>query len=235
MSRLTASQPWTPGVSQGPWSGTIGTRRGEFRPSRLGPGLTRLGTEAGEDVVLMRALVVYESMYGNTHAVATYVAAGLHATHEVTLVPVTRATRELVAATNLIAAGGPTHLHGMSTVASRRTATETAHRPGSGLTMDPDADGPGLRAWLEALGAEGVLAAAFDTRLSGKIPVLTGRASRGIARLLTRRGCRVLLAPESFLVSGQNALLDGEAVRACAWGALAGETARAAFATSRRS
>ena len=182
----------------------------------------------------MRALVVYESIYGNTHAVATDVAAGLRATHEVTLVPVTRATRELVAAADLIVVGGPTHMRGMPTVASRRMAAEAARKPDSGLTIDPDADGPGLRAWLEALGAEGVPAAAFDTRLSG-MPVLTGRASRGIARLLARRGCRVLLAPESFLVSGQNALLDGEGARARSWGALVGETARAAFASSKRS
>ena len=44
----------------------------------------------------MRTLVVYESMYGNTHAVAIEIAAGLRAAHEVTLVPVTRATRVLV-------------------------------------------------------------------------------------------------------------------------------------------
>jgi hypothetical protein len=184
-------------------------------------------------VVLVRALVVYESMYGNTHAVATDIASGLSAADEVTLVPVTRASRELVAVADLIVAGAPTHRHGMPTIGSRRMAAETAREPDSGLTMDPDADGPGLRAWLEALNAEGVLAAAFDTRLSG-MPALTGRAGRPIARLLTRRGCRVLLAPESFLVSGQNALLDGEAVRAREWGALVGETARAAFASSKR-
>lgn len=96
----------------------------------------------------MRALVVYESMYGNTHAVATDIAAGLRATHEVTLVPVTRATRELVASAGLIVVGGPTHLHGMSTVASRRKATGAARGAGGALTIDPDADGPGLRAWL---------------------------------------------------------------------------------------
>jgi hypothetical protein len=67
------------------------------------------------------------------------------------------------------------------------------------------------------------------------MPALTGRASRPIARVLTRRGCRVLLAPESFLVDGQNVLLHGEATRACSWGKLVGETARAAFASSRRS
>ncbi len=182
----------------------------------------------------MQALVVYESMYGNTRAVATYVAGGLAATHEVTLVPVARATRELVAVAGLIVAGAPTHMHGMPTVASRRRAAESARKPGSGLIMDPDAGGPSLRAWLETLGAEGALAAAFDTRLSG-MPALTGRASRGIARLLTRRGCRVLLEPESFLVSGQNKLIHGEAVRARKWGALLGETARAAFATNEQS
>jgi Flavodoxin domain len=179
----------------------------------------------------MRALVVYESMYGNTHAIATYVAAGLAATHQVTLVPVNRAVPELAAGTDLIVAGAPTHMHALPTVNSRRMATEAARRPDSGLALDPDVDGPGLRAWLEELDAERVLAAAFDTRLGG-LPALTGRASRKIARLLSRRGCRVLLAPESFLVSGQNELLDGETARAVGWGALLGETARATLATS---
>ena len=141
----------------------------------------------------MRALVVYESMYGNTHAVAVDIAAGLGATHEVTVVPVTRASRELVAAAGLIVAGSPTHMHGMPTVASRRSAAETARKQGSGLILDPDADGPGMRAWLAGLDAENVLAASFDTRLSG-IPALTGRASRGIARLLRGRGCRLVVA-----------------------------------------
>ena len=182
----------------------------------------------------MRALVVYESMYGNTHAVATDIAAGLRATHEVTLVPVTRATREMVMTSDLIVVGGPTHMHGMSTVASRRSAAETARNHGSGLTMDPDADGPGLRGWLEQLRVSDALAASFDTRLSG-LPAFTGRASRGIARVLIRRGCRLLVPPESFLVSKKNTLLSGEAARACSWGALVGETARDAFVASRRS
>jgi len=181
----------------------------------------------------MRALVVYESMYGNTHGVATDIAAGLQAACEVSLVPVTRASRELVMAAGLIVAGGPTHRHGMSSVASRRLAVQAACEPDTRLTLDRDANGPGLRTWLEELDAEGVLAAAFDTRLSA-MPVLTGRASRAIARVLTRRGCRVVLAPESFLVSGQNTLLDGEAARACSWGALLGETALEARVTGRR-
>jgi hypothetical protein len=136
----------------------------------------------------MRALVVYESMYGNTHAVAVDIAAGLRATH----------------------------------------------KQDSGLTLDPDADGPGLRTWLEGLSADNVLAASFDTRLSG-IPALTGRASRGISRLLKSRGCRLLVPPESFLVSKQNVLLKGESARARSWGALIGEAARAAYTANRPS
>lgn len=181
----------------------------------------------------MRALVVYESMYGNTHAVAVDIAAGLRATHEVTLVPVTRVTRELVAAADLIVAGSPTHLHGMPTVASRRMAAETARKQGSGLNLDPDADGPGLRAWLEGLNAENAFAVSFDTRFSG-VPVMTGRASRGISRLLSSHGCRLLAPPESFLVGKQNTLLKGETARACSWGALVGETARAAYTSGKQ-
>jgi hypothetical protein len=177
----------------------------------------------------MRALVVYESLYGNTHAVAISIAAGLSASHEVTLVPVTRATPELVAAADLVVAGGPTHMHGMSTAGSRRMAVDAAAKEGSGLAMDPDADGPGMRGWLSGMGAGRGLATAFDTRLSGA-PMLTGRASRGISRLLKAHGYRLLATPESFLVSKQGTLLEGEEARAHAWGALIGEEARSASA-----
>ena len=186
----------------------------------------------------MRALVVYESMYGNTHAVAVSIAAGLSTRHDVTLVPVTRATPELVAAADLLVVGGPTHLHRMSTAASRRWAADAARKQGGGLTMDPDADGPGVRGWLEgagslgslgSLGGQNTLAVAFDTRLSG-VPLFTGRASRGISRLLAGHGCRMFAAPESFLVSKKDTLRDGEAARARAWGAMIGAAASDLYA-----
>ena len=193
----------------------------------------------------MRVLVIYESMYGNTHTVAVNVAAGLSARHDVMLVPVTRATPELIAAADLLVVGGPTHLHRMSTAASRRWAADAARKQGGGLTMDPDADGPGVRGWLEGLGMPGMpgrlgrldllgrepaaLAVAFDTRLGG-VPLFTGRASRGISRLLARHGCRLLAAPESFLVSKKNTLVDGEADRARAWGAMIGAAASDLYA-----
>ena len=41
----------------------------------------------------MRAVVVYESMYGNIHVVAGNIADGLRAAYEVTLVPVAKASQ----------------------------------------------------------------------------------------------------------------------------------------------
>ena len=180
----------------------------------------------------MRALVVYESMYGNTHAVAVNIAAGLSARHDVTLVPVTRATPELIATAGLLVIGGPTHLHGMSTPTSRRKAAGTARKQGSPLTMDPDADGPGVRGWLEGFGgpgAQNILAVAFDTRLGGA-PLFTGRASRSISKLLAGHGCRMFADPESFLVTKGDTLRDGEADRARVWGAMIGAAASDLYA-----
>ena len=169
----------------------------------------------------MRAVVVYESMYGNTHVVAGNIADGLRAAYEVTLVPVAEASQDLVAEADLLIVGGPTHMHGLSSSATRRTATQAAAKHASGPSLDPDACGPGLRDWLKGLGGGHVLAAAFDTRFNG-VPAFTGAASRGIGRQLRRHGYRVIAAPESFLVSQQNTLLDGEAPRARRWGVALG-------------
>ena len=173
----------------------------------------------------MRALVVYESMYGNTHAVASDIADGLRGRYEVTLVPVAGATAELVARADLLVVGGPTHMHGLSSARSRRMAADAAARDESGLRLDPDAGGPGLRDWLLRQGGGHVLAAAFDTRI-GDLPVFTGRASRIIARLLKRNGYRLAAAPESFLVSSGNTLLHGESARARRWGMTLGAASR---------
>jgi len=165
----------------------------------------------------VRALVVYESMYGNTREVASNIADGLRGAYEVTLIPVAAASADLIAAADLMVVGAPTHMHGLSTASSRQTARKAAAKPESGLTLDPDASGPALRDWLSSLAGGRALAAAFDTRLGGA-PMLTGRASRGIGRQLTRHGFRLIVPPESFLVTKLNTLVDGEASRARRWG-----------------
>jgi len=170
----------------------------------------------------MRALVVYESMYGNTHIVASNVADGLRATHQVTLVPVADAASDLLASADLLVVGGPTHMHGMSSARTRRTAAQAAAKPDSQLSLDPDAAGPGVHDLLKRLHGGPALAASFDTRLENVAPAFSGRASLGIGRLLKRHGYRVIAAPESFLVTKQNTLADGEAARARRWGAALG-------------
>ena len=166
----------------------------------------------------MRALIVYESMYGNTHTVADRIADGLRPALDVTIVSVHDVTRALVADADLLVVGGPTHVHAMATTSSRESARAAAAKPGSDLVFEDDTEGPCLRGWFETVEvAPGTLAAAFDTRISGPT-VLTGRASKGIADRLRKHGCELSGPGESFLVDLHNQLLDGEADRAQAWG-----------------
>jgi hypothetical protein len=165
----------------------------------------------------MRALVIYESMYGNTHLIADAIAAGLATASDVKVVPVSQASEELLAEADLVVAGGPTHIHGMSREATREAAVEAGHAPDSVLTIEPDALGAGLREWLDSLGHYPVKAAAFDTRMHGPA-ALTGRASKGVARSLRSHGFELIMAPASFLVTKQNQLEPQEADRAREWG-----------------
>jgi len=165
----------------------------------------------------MRAVVAYESMYGNTRRVAEAIAAGLQSTCSVTLVPVSQLERESLDTADLIVIGGPTHVRGMSRMSTRKAAEEAAHKPGSTLAVEADAQSPGLREWFTSLGRPNVQAAVFDTKI--KMPaVFSGRASRGIAKELQRHGVTLLTKPESFLVSKDNQLLPGEEDRARIWG-----------------
>ncbi|MGZ8649672.1 MAG: flavodoxin family protein [Solirubrobacteraceae bacterium] len=164
----------------------------------------------------MKALIVYESMYGNTRAVADAVAAGRGPGAEVDICPV-HATGTVPADLDLLVVGGPTHMHGLSTAMSRsmaaNAATEDAGKLAPGATEQP-----GLREWLRDLDApRGVRTAAFDTRGDARA-ALTGSAARGIARRLRRRGLDVV-DHNSFLVAdAEGPLEDGELERARAWG-----------------
>lgn len=166
----------------------------------------------------MRAVVVYESMYGNTHLVADAIAAGLSTVGDVEVVPVDRATDDALAGVDLLVVGGPTHVHGMSTAMSRKGAVDDAAKPGRDLTLDPGAEGEGLRDWFDAVDGLPPKAAAFDTRMQGPV-ALTGHASKGIAKRLRRHGCTLVDEPTSFLVTKENRLIDDEANHATAWGA----------------
>lgn len=81
-------------------------------------------------------LVVYESMFGNTRAIAEAVAEGLG---DAQVFPVARA-RERPEQPDLLVVGGPTHMHGLATSLGRRMAVEAANEDG-GVSLDPEVMG----------------------------------------------------------------------------------------------
>jgi menaquinone-dependent protoporphyrinogen IX oxidase len=167
--------------------------------------------------IVMRVVVVYESMFGNTRQIGQAIADGVGTLHEAVVVPVRDATGEMISGADLVVVGGPTHMHGMSRPASRKSAGEIARKPASGVALEPGAEGRGLREWFDHLGTIEGYAAAFDTRVYG-LSILTGRASKRIHRLLRRHGARQVSPPESFFVMKNNALAPGEIDRARRWG-----------------
>ena len=165
----------------------------------------------------MRAVIIYESMFGNTHAIANAIAKGLEPLDNVVVVPVVEAGRERSGDSDLLVVGGPTHFHGMSRPRTRKWAAATAQKPKNDLVLDRDAQGPGVRDWLTSLGHGHTKVAAFDTRFKGPA-VLRGRASRAISRKLRKHGFETVAEPESFFVTLQNHLEPGEEARAQEWG-----------------
>lgn len=168
----------------------------------------------------MRAVVVYESMFGNTHLIADAIGTGLEDDFDVAVVPVAQASPAVLDGADLIVVGGPTHMHGMSRPMTRKGAADTASKADSDLKLEPDALGPGLRDWLDSLGEDQrhARAAAFDTRLAGPAP-FTGRASKGVSHALREHGFDMVAEPESFLVTKENHLGPDEGGRARQWGA----------------
>ena len=166
----------------------------------------------------MIAAIVYESLYGNTHAIADAIALGLEGVAEPHVMSVEEAGQTSPAATDLLVVGGPTHIHGMSRKPMWELAVKDAlEHPEKGIVPDAAAGGPGLRAWFDSLDKATGKAAAFDTRLKGN-QLVTGHASKGIAKRLKQHGLELIVEPASFLVDDTNQLLPGELDRAREWG-----------------
>jgi hypothetical protein len=164
----------------------------------------------------MRALVVYESMFGNTRKIAEAIAVGVGEHMTVQLVEVSRAAARLDPDVDLLVVGGPTHARGMTTV---KTRAEAARR-----TTDPLVSrGTGIREWLGALRPieRSAAAAAFDTRIAMPM-VVTGSAARGYAPLLRAAGFHLIEPTESFRVGmsapQEDAVTPLEVDRAGDWG-----------------
>ena len=159
----------------------------------------------------MRALVVFESMFGNTETIARAVAEGLGERYDVTVAEVGAAPDQVPPGVDLLVAGGPTHAFGLSRPATRADAA------GQLGDRSPVSPGRGLREWLAALPpVTGPAAATFDTHIDKRFP---GSAAKAARRRLRGKGFDVRAA-ESFYVTGTpGPLADGEEARARAWGA----------------
>jgi hypothetical protein len=173
----------------------------------------------------MHALIVVESMFGNTHAIGSSIATGLRAAHPSVTADVVRVadadlTRLLDA--DLLVVGAPTHWFGIPSERTRRMYLKdddlAAGKTMAGHPIDPSAGGPRIRDWLTTLPTPqpGQRAATFDTRL--KRPCSGGAAPR-IAKALTNHGYVVTTKPVGFIVTAmEGPLRAGELQRARSWG-----------------
>lgn len=157
----------------------------------------------------LRAVVVYESLWGNTAAIARAIAEGIG--DGARALSTAEATPDALVGVDLIVAGAPVLAFHMS---SDRTRADIAARPAPGAPM-PDLSHPSMQSWLDALTPGTAACAAFDTEVRGPF----GKAAPTIAQALQAKGYRFLEPGEGFVVSGKyGPLRAGELQRAGHWG-----------------
>jgi flavodoxin len=172
----------------------------------------------------MRALVIHESLYGNTRTIAEAITEGLAEARPDVAVRCLPAAEVVgppaipLGDVDLLVVGCPTHAWGMSSVRSRSAQLAKDGRETPERTHDPDASGPGVRELLPLVAGAtpGIRAAAFDTRLDSRF---AGGAAKRLARALRKAGAVPVGRPTGFVVTGMTGpLRDGERERARAWG-----------------
>ena len=169
---------------------------------------------SSDDVQEPRAIVVFESMFGNTEQVAVAVADGLKTEGVPTAVfEVSTAPADLPPSVDLVVVGAPTHAFSLSRPKTRSEAV----RQGA----DETKAAIGLREWLENVRPPSdrpVHVAVYDTRAT-QVRRLPAAAGPSAARLARRRRFARVDRPVAFLVADmQGPLVDGEIDRATSWG-----------------
>jgi flavodoxin I len=140
----------------------------------------------------MKALIVYDSVYGNTEKIARAIAEAITPSGEVKVLQAGEANPSELAFIDLLIVGSPTH----------------GGRPTQAI-QDLLNKAPKL---------QGINVAAFDTRVTSKFARVFGNAARRIAGQLTRKGGVLISSPEGFFVTGtKGPLKEGELERAAAW------------------
>jgi hypothetical protein len=166
----------------------------------------------------MKAIVVYESYWGNTASVAQAIAEGLG--EGARALAADEAKGEALDGVDLVVAGSPIIAFSLP---SEKTRNDMSARPDKKAPSPPDLSHPSIRTWLVALpqagtsgGGVAVRAAAFETgfRLS------PGGSAGKILRMLGEKGYQPVAKKQRFLVqTSYGPMKDGELDRAKAWGA----------------
>lgn len=151
----------------------------------------------------MKALVVYDSFFGNTEQIALAIASALGPEENVQASRVSNTKPEHLKGLDVLIVGSPTR----------------AFRPTKPITDFLNSIPPG--------GLKGVKVAAFDTRVStddvnsrflNTMVRLFGYAAKPIADRLGKKGGSLMSAPGGFFVKdSEGPLKDGELERASAW------------------
>jgi len=158
----------------------------------------------------VNAVVVYESLWGNTAAVARAVAEGIGPAARA--LPTGEAGVAGLAGVDLLVAGAPVLGFKLPTDKMRESVRAN---PGK-APAPPDLSQPSLRSWLAGLPTGTGRCAAFDTQVRGPF----GSAGPEILAVLEKAGYRAVGKPAGFIVKGRfGPLRDGELERARAWGA----------------
>jgi flavodoxin len=145
-----------------------------------------------EEVFLMKALIVYDSAYGNTEKIARAIGGAI--TGEVKVLRPGKVNPSELASVDLLIVGSPTQ-GGRPTPAILDFLNKIPERA-----------------------VKGVNVAAFDTRFSTKLAAIFGYAAGKIAGSLKKRGGTLILPPEAFFVKGKEGpLKEGELERAAGW------------------
>lgn len=160
----------------------------------------------------MSYLVVYESMFGSTQALAVAVADALAERGLGRVVEVGALAAEgqgVPGDVDLLVVGAPVHAFGMSRESTRLDAAKE-RSPLVSATI-------GVREWLEDLTlTPGVRSAAFDTKVV--TPRLPGSAAKAIDKRLRAGGAVRACEPKTFFVHGKaGGLAEGELDAARAW------------------
>lgn len=168
----------------------------------------------------MKAIVVYESYWGNTASVARAIAEGIGP--EARALTTTEAKDEALAGVGLIVAGSPIIAFSLPTDKMR---SDMAAKPDKKAPSPPDLSHPSLRSWLASLpkaggGTSGAGGGAHSAAFETGFKLSPGGAAGTILKMLKGLGYEPVAKKQRFLVmTSYGPMRDGELDRAKAWGA----------------